>query len=375
MAKNNQKTENLDSKENPKKKEKRGVLIRKKRRLWTARILLAFLSLAFIFISLFWIPANLTYRVNETFTITSSNSTELDLVVLLPTTGPYQRLIDPEVAWPGSWQAERLGRVNLIRLEGAIQADETLTAVITYDVNLRMGEAIWMGEPVTSAALLPQEDIPSDSPDIITQSKSLTVTNDSLATAIQIYDAVVSYHDLENSRDSANVLAAFNRAAQIPTLVVRGWVLPNSVPLLSQQIAPEIDLRGWNEVFLQDTWQVEDASCCRSFPKRRLLGWTDGRHLVLDEVENLDSIYQSLVDEAEQDGAESVSSSSPAFVAWSLADEGGLEVTPVMMVRKTWDGRWAMAIAVVVILTVLEWMMETDHYTKKSRQMVSVAEE
>ncbi|MBG0771722.1 MAG: hypothetical protein H0S82_08435, partial [Anaerolineaceae bacterium] len=39
-----------------------------------------------------------------------------------------------------------------------------------------------------------------------------------------------------------------------------------------------------------------------------------------------------------------------------------------MTAQKTWDGRWAMAIAVVIIILVLERMMENDHFTKKSKR-------
>jgi hypothetical protein len=194
------------------------------------------------------------------------------------------------------------------------------------------------------------------------------VENKPLATASQIYDAVASQTSLADSRERANVLAALNRAAQIPTRVVTGWVLPDSVPLFQRQIANDTGLQSWNEVFLQDVWQFEDASCCRRFPRQRLVGWSDGRHLVLEQGDDLEAIYQSLAEEAGQESWQPDPSSSPAFALWSVDGAETLEVVPVMTVKKIWDGRWAMAIAVVVILTVLEGMMETDHLTKRSKR-------
>ena len=373
MDKNELQTENMDSVENlKKKKKKKSILSRKRTRRWIARSVLVLLSLSFIFISLYWIPANLNYRVSESFTVSSADETGLNLVVLLPTTGTYQTLSELQVDWPGSWQAERVGRANLVRLEGAIKAGETLTATITYDVHLVMGEAIWTGEPVLSENLLPQEGIPSDSPEVIAQAEGLMVENDALATAGQIYDAVASQTGLTDSLERANVLAALNRAAQIPTRVVMGWVLPDSVPFFRQQIANDTGLHSWNEVFLQDVWQLEDASCCRPFPRQRLLGWSDGRHLVLDMKGDLEAVAQSLAEEAGLDGWQPAPSSSPAFVIWPTDGAETLEVVPAMTAKKTWDGRWAMAIAVVVILTVLEGMMETDYFTKRSKRKAFV---
>lgn len=367
MAMKNQEQENLDSIEIPKKKKKKKIFARRKTQRWSARVIVAVLALSFILISLYWIPANLSYKVREIFSISATESTEVNLVVFLPTSGATQTLTDSEVKWLGTWQVETIGRIELLRLVGDIQAGETLTAEVVYRVDTTSGEASWIGEPVLPAELLPSDGIPADSPGIVAQAESMVVDNDALATAKVIYDAVAAQEEIADRSERAHFVATLNRAAQIPTRVVTGWVLPDLVPLFSQQLTNETGLQRWNETYLLDAWHLEDATCCRQFPRQRLLGWTEGRHLVLDEVGNLEAVAQSLADEAGQDSWQSVSLSSPVYAAWSL-NGSSLEIAAEMRVQKTWDGRWAMAIAVVTILVVLEKMMETDHFTKKSKR-------
>ncbi|MBG0786829.1 MAG: transglutaminase domain-containing protein [Anaerolineaceae bacterium] len=362
-----QEQENLDSIEKPKKKKKKGIFARRKTQRWSARVIVAVLALSFILISLYWIPANLTYRVQETFSISATESTDVSLVVFLPTSGATQTLTELDFEWPGTWQVETIGRIDLLRLIGEVQAGETLTADVTYWVDMVSGDASWVGEPVLPEELLPSDGIPADAPEITAQVESLMVDDDAPATTRVIYDTVAAQEDITDRSARANLIATLNRAAQIPTRVVTGWVLPDLVPLFSHRLTDETGLQRWNEVFLQEAWQLEDASCCRWFPRQRLLGWTEGRHLVLDEVGNLDAVVQSLADEAGQANWQSVSLSSPVYVAWSQ-DANSLEIAAEMKVQKTWDGRWAMAIAVVTILVVLEKMMETDHFTKKSKR-------
>ncbi len=67
MVMKNQEQENLDSIEIPKKKKKKKkrIFARRKTQRWSARVIVAVLALSFILISLYWIPANLSYKVRE----------------------------------------------------------------------------------------------------------------------------------------------------------------------------------------------------------------------------------------------------------------------------------------------------------------------
>jgi len=358
--------ENLDSIEEPKKKKRKKFFSRRKVRLWIARAVTGLLALIFILVSLNWIPANLNYLVEETFTITASDSKDVNLVVMLPTSGGYQTVSDPEVDWPGTWQSELVGRANLIRLAAEIPAGETMTAVITYTVSLFQGEASWVGEPVTDEEL----EVGFIGEEWTNQVLNLTVKNDVHLTEQRIYDLVHSQKRLEGSGQKAILLSELSRTAEIPVRVVAGWILPDSLPLISKQVSQEssLGLKNWDEAFLQNAWKIVDPSPGGSFLKPRILGWTDGRHLVLDDFSDLEAVAQSLEDEAGRVSWGYSELSSQAYVVWSQDGEDTFEITSVMTSQKTWDGRWAMAIAVVTIILVLERMMENDHFTKKSKR-------
>lgn len=377
MAKKNHKSENMKGSDDPKKTKKKKELARRKVRRWRVRTIFALLALAFVLISLYRVPAELNYRVTETYQITSSDTTDLHLAVLLPISGPYQTVSDPEVSWPGSWEAETIGRVNLVRLTGEIEAGEALTLELRYQVDLSQEQVAWTGEPVVSHDLLPDDQIPSDDPDWAAQAAALTVTNDQAATARQIYDYVAAEAGGMDSIESAYQLATLNRAAQIPTRLVTGYVLPDSVPLFGVPLAGvgSTGLRNWNEIFTGHTWQMVDASAKGAFFKRRLLGWTDGRHLVLDRSSDLNALSQSLLDEAGQAAWQSDPALAMKVVGWSETGAGSLDLTSSATVQKTWDGRWTMAVSVVVILVILDWMLETDHYAKKAKTRGTVYEE
>jgi hypothetical protein len=377
MAKKNNKTDKekhstKEKKSAPEKQPARGKAPR-----WRGRLVVAVLALIFVLISLYWVPAELNYRVTESYQITSSDTTDLHLAVLLPISGPYQTVSDPEVTWPGEWQTETIGRVNLLRLTGEIQAGETLTLEIQYKVDLAQEQTAWSGEPVVSNDLLPEDQIPADDPDVVAQAVALTVAHDAEATARQIYDQVADEPDEMDSTAIAYQLATLNRAAQIPTRVVSGYVLPDSVPFFVVQptVGNSAGLRHWNEFFLENTWQMADASAQQVFYRQRLLGWTEGRHLALDHSNDLNALAQSLLAESSQAAWQTDPTQAMKVVGWSEAGAESLELTPSVSIKKTWDGRWTMAISVVVILVILDWMTETDHYSKKAKAQVAVYED
>ena len=372
MGKKNHQSDLSKGPEDPKKRKKKKELAQKRARRWRGRAIFAALALIFVFISLYWVPAEMNYRVREVYQITSPEAADLHLAVLLPINGPYQAVSDPDVTWPGSREAETIGRVNLLRLEGQIAAGETLTATITYQMSLPQEKTAWTGEPVVSHDLLPTDDVPADAPEWQAQAEALLVPDDPVATARRIYDQVAGQSKELDSVDAAYQLATLNRAAQVPTRVVTGWVFPDSVPFFRLPVVGDqpAGLRSWNEIFLPEAWQMADAAAPQSFLKPRLLGWTDGQHLALAENADLDALSQSLVAETAGASWQTDPALAAKVVGWSAGEAENLGFTTSITVQKVWDGRWAMAISVVVIFLVLDWMVETDHYSKKSMTRV-----
>jgi hypothetical protein len=230
---------------------------------------------------------------------------------------------------------------------------------------------------VVSHDLLPEDQIPADDPDVVAEAVALTVAHDPEATARQIYDQIANGADGLNSTEIAYQLATLNRAAQIPTRVVSGYVLPDSIPFFEVQptVGNSAGLRHWNEYYLENSWQMADASARQAFYRQRLLGWTEGRHLVLDGSNELNALAQSLLAEAGQASWQSDPELALKVVGWSEAGAESLELTPSVSINKTWDGRWAMAVSVVIILVILDWMTETDHYSKKAKAQVAIYED
>jgi len=119
---------------------------------------------------------------------------------------------------------------------------------------------------------------------------------------------------------------------------------------------------------------MADASAHQTLFKPRLLGWTDGRHLALAGAADLNALSQNLMAEAETANWQTDPALAAKVVGWSESGVENLDFTARSTVQKLWDGRWALALAIVVILLILDWMIETDHYSQKAKTSVGVDE-
>jgi len=342
------------------------------------------LSVVLVFLSLFWLPAELHYEITETYTFSAEEMAPLYLTVLLPTSGPYQDVLEPEITWPGSWDIHSDGRLNVLRMESDIQAGETVEAVITFRVDLFQGSARWFGEPVRSDDLAPSEDIQSASPEIIARANELTVSGNDRQTARQIFDFTIRHLDWpKESRvnanlsalnayetgvggcaEHANLVAALCRAAGIPTKTISGLAMPETVPFIpvSATWGHPAGAHAWNEIFIDDAWSLADPSWSGQFYKRDLFGWADGKHLAYDEIAHEAQVYTPLLAEAEDQGTWIAAMSAPLkFVAWSEMDIENMQFSPAVTLRKTWDGRFMMMVSVILILVMLNWLIDGDN--------------
>ncbi len=387
MSKKN-KSEEKKSKQDEKEKSRRRKQTWMVVRRWIKRAGLALLALLFILLSLYWFPAELHYKVTETYTFNSDEAVVVKLVTLLPTSGAYQTVTDPKVNWPGAGGMQTDGRLNVVRLTSEIGAGETIIAEISYRVNLFQGSAAWIGEPVLSNDLRPSDAIQSDAPELAAQAALLNDDQNDQDTVRTIFAWTRQFLSLapteERDQDAlstltnrtagsqgyANLFTALCRAAEIPARTVTGRVIPELFPLIpiTRTTDTPISFQAWNEVFAQDYWKMTDVFHANSFIQHKLLGWTDGRHLVFDDITKVDAVYQSLVAEAQtQDGWQASGTTPLMFVAWSESNPDSLTVTPSFTVQKIWDGRWMMVIALLVILFIIVWLIRAEQYGSKSK--------
>jgi len=341
------------------------------------------IALAFVFLSLYWIPGELHYVITETYNFKGEAGAPVYLTVLLPTSGHYQNVTKPEITWSGVWEIRSDGRLDVLLMEVDLKDGETAQAVIQYQVDLYQGEARWVGDPVLVEDLTPSEEIQSDAPDILAQVLALTVSGDDHATVRQIFE--FTYQHLEwpkgtrtdadlsavsalescvgGCAEHANLMTALSRAAGIPAHSISGLAMPESVPFITQSASwnHPASAHVWVEVYIDDVWQIADPSWSEGFYKQDLLGWTDGRHLAYDTSDHENLVYRSLLAEAEENGDWIAAMSAPMrFVAWSEMEAEEMTFTPEVSLLKIWDARYLMIFSVTLILLVTNWLIEED---------------
>ena len=161
--------------------------------------IIVLLSILFFFISFFWVPGDIYYRIKEVYTFSASEDASLNLAVLLPSSGHNQEVFDPQVNWPGTWQINDDGRLRVLTLERSIKAGETLKAVVLYRVNLSQGTAQWIDQPVTAADTDASAAVQSDAPEIAAQAELLRMAGDEALTLRQIFEFTRDYLDAPQS--------------------------------------------------------------------------------------------------------------------------------------------------------------------------------
>lgn len=360
---------------------------------WVRWGVLLILSMVFFFVSFFWVSGTLIYKITETYAFTADEATTLHLMVLLPASGAYQEISAPEIDWPGTWDLREEGRLQLLQLEAPFQAGETVEAVITYRADLFQGAARWQTEPVHASDLAPSAEVQSAAPELVAQSALLQVDGDEAQTLRQLAAFTAQYLETPPDRDDAadesalavyrsrvggsigraNLLAALSRASSLPATTINGLQLPDSLPLIP--VSTVWDHPGqaqvWNEVYYDSAWGLVDPNAPDGFYRPALLGWTDGRHLMYDEVDQEAQTYQTLLDAAEAEGSWSVSSSAPLrFVAWAEADPDQIQLTPKVTINKTWDARWVMWASLIAILLIMNWLMDENPQKERMQSKV-----
>jgi len=370
-----------------KKEQKKNATKRLRMLRWLSWTGVGIVTLLAVVLSAFWFPGDIYYVVTETYSFNASESAKIYLAVLLPTSGHYQEVLEPEITWQGSWNSEIDGNLEIVWFEADLEAGDTAEAVIRYQVNLFQGEAQWSGEPAADADMMPSDTIQSDHPTLIDLADQLTVSGDAHQTAFQIFDFTNQHLDFPDtasteedvsaldalqagsggSQAHANLMAAISRAADLPAHVVSGMLMPETVPFIPVTTHPA-EAHTWVEVLTGDDWQAADPSLSKHFYQRALFGWMDGKHLVYETTSKLDEGFGSLVEASGENDTLIGEMSAPLyFVAWSDAPVEGVTLTPAVTLWKIWDARYLMALSIIIILIMLNWLFEKDRKRSGSR--------
>ena len=335
--------------------------------------IVAILSLFVVILSIYWIPGDVQYEVTETYIFSVQETGSVHLSVLLPATGYYQEVIGLDVSWPGSWELNSDGRVNIVRFETDVQAGETVEAVIEYQVNLWQGHTRWVEDNLETSDLERLDVIQPDDLDLVAWLEGLTVEGNDHLTARQIFDFASNYlqsptegHDpagVVSDIEGANLMTALYHAVDMPARTVTGLMMPETFPFIPVRASwsHPAEVHVWGEVFVEDAWLMVDPTSANLFYQRDLFGWTDGKHLVYEEITAESAIFQTLIKEAVDNGTWVAEMPEPLrFVAWSQMESEGIEFTPVVILRKIYDARLVMLFSVILILAVLNWLYEGD---------------
>ncbi len=346
---------------------------------WVLYAIVSLLTLLFSVFGYFWFPGDVYYEITETYTFEGDEPGDINLILLLPTSGANQEVLEPDITWPGEWEQRHEGRLEILTFNAQYLPGETVEAAVRYRVHLWQGSADRGLTPVTDADLLPSENIQSDHPDIITQANDLIEPDDERRTVRNIFVFTINHLERPNetqadtdssalaayqsgiggSEAQTHLMTALSRAAGIPAHTVNGLAMPESfpfVPVMKTWDHPASS-HTWAEVLVEGVWIMADPSLSGAFYKHDLLGWTDARHLVYDESEQFSTIYGQILAEAEKEGSWVAAMPDPMkFVAWSDLDDEGMTFTPQVTLRKVWDARWMMVFSGVVILVLLSWV-------------------
>ena len=320
-----------------------------------------------------WLPARVTYQIRESyaFSLPAGQSGPVALGVLLPKSGPYQKVSDPQISGGDTQTWQDYPEVRLLQLSGDLPAGETSIS-ITYEVTIQQGRVRWEA-PVEAWELQPQPGIESSAPEIaaivnqtgagldraaayrqyLYVSKALvwpdgsrTGGTDSALAALHSGEGVCAHF--------ANLMVAVNRAAGIPARSISGLLFPYTllpwVPQTTTWNSPA-GAHAWVEFHTADGWEMADPSWAAAFPFL-YFGRNDGGHLSYGEKEAEALAYQQLSDWATAQGEMMAAMSAPLkFVAASPVNDASLN--PSVTVRKGWDGRWLNALLFLLILGVV----------------------
>lgn len=328
-----------------------------------------------VFGTFFWLPTSISYRITEHYSIMIGETDAMvSLGILVPKSGPYQRVKDLSVDWKGSIDVEDTSSVSVVKLSGEGKAGQEIEANVRYDVQITHGLIFWWAD-VDDSYRLPQPLIESNHPEIVTLAQSLTrgsmirdsyqifnFTANYIKQVDEIDDCVGSASALETLRTAtgecgeySRLMVALCRAGNIPARVVSGLILPEFEFIRGERHNDGDHLgeaHAWVEFDTEFGWSIADPAIGAAGIKPLYFIHNDGRHLLYGGVELEGNVFQSLRSWALENGS-IIGKRFAGLKYIASASHKDVVIVPSVSVEKLWDGRWANTLIILTAITFL----------------------
>ena len=330
--------------------------------LYILRIVLCLGLIVFIVLGAFFqLSANVHYHVTESYTFSGGDiHTPVYLGVMLPKSGPYQRIENVHISWDGALQKEALDFVDTVKLSGMKRTGEDLVATIEYEVTLPQGYVSWSA-PVESFQRLPSAGIESDCECIREKAASITGKSKLGGNAYKIYSFTADYlvYERENidctslsaisalksgscvCSGYARLMTALCRASDIPSQMVLGLVYPD--PMFRSTITsfPQnpYEAHAWVEYYSEGSWKMADPTWGAKRLNFMQFNRNDSRHLVYGELDHVLAVDADLEVWA-LDKAKFMLGDAHCFRFIAASDSTQISFLPEVSIQRKWDGRW-----------------------------------
>lgn len=339
------------------------------------RVLVILLALILVLAAFVWLPARVHFRVTETYTFTGEEGSPWSLAVLLPRSGPYQKVEDIEVQGAQDRVSLEHSHLEELRLTGVLPQEGTQEVEISYVADIKRGRARWQGS-VEEADLQAEEGIEVGHPMFVERVDTLiegqsrddvysifTFTSDHISwpegdRINHESSALTAYKEGEGVCDEfAKLMVALCRTGGIPARHISGLTFPGQAtlfpPYLYRSTAspwghPAVG-HAWVEVYTGERWEMADPSWANMIPQLHF-GRNDGLHLSFGSWQERQEIFTETQAWAQERGDLLGAMTAPLFFAASSPDP--LTFSPQASIQKGWDGRWFRALALLIILLV-----------------------
>lgn len=305
------------------------------------------------------LPAQVQYRIHEYYTFSNPGAeSTFALGVLLPKSGPYQQVTEPETTGAHPVDIRRSAETQTLLFEAPLPPGDS-TVGIAYTVTLHQGPVRW-DAPIAPVDLAEQPGIEVNVPEIQELAVKMSgIDENGIFERFRYTAAALNWptgtrHNIESSALTALregiggctefsfLFTALNRAAGVPTRSISGLAFPASILPFIETSATWNHPGGahaWVEFYDGEQWTFGDPSWASSGIPRRFFGRADGSHLSYGEFSQEAATLLEIQSWVEERGQMVGGMTAPLkFSATSAAPN--ITFTPSVTVKMTADNSW-----------------------------------